>query len=107
MELRLPITTVNGEPIEDLVRALRPLVRTLSDSVDALVRGEPPAGHLVLVPCVKRALLPIWLELWESNDLDIAEITPGQAFTLLLTIVETLVDQIDQALQTNARQRAA
>ncbi len=107
MDLRLPITTVNGEPIEDLVRALRPLVGLLSATVDALVRGEPPDGHLVLVPCIKRALLPIWLELREFDDAELADLTPGEAFVLLLTLVEVLVDQVDEAMQRNAGRCAA
>lgn len=62
MDLRLPITTINGEPIEDVGRALPSLVNSLTERVHAMQRLEP-CGRILLAPCLRRALLPIWLEL--------------------------------------------
>lgn len=107
MDLRLPITTINGEPIEDLVLALPPLVRALLARLDALVRGEP-VGRIVLVPCVLRALLPIWMDLRPQGlDGQPADLRPEQALSLLITMITFLVDQVDEALIQNASRAAA
>lgn len=106
MDLQLPITTVNGEPIETLVLALPPLVRAMSARVDALVRGEP-YGRLVLAPCVRRALLPIWIERCEDDDVDLADLGPAEFFSLLITVVDCLVDQVDEAVRHNLLRAAA
>lgn len=102
MDLELPITTINGEPIGPLVLALPPLVRAVSDRVSALVRGDP-CPRVVLVPCVRRALLPIWMDLLRSDDGEPIELEPGEALLLLITALECLVDQVEDAVWHNLR----
>ena len=106
MDLHLPITSVNGEPIEDLVRALPPLVRAIDARLEALVRGVPD-GRIVLVPCVERALLPIWLDVCDEDDVDPDDVGPIPFLALFITIVDRLVDQVVAALTYNATRAAA
>lgn len=102
MDLELPITTINGEPIGPLVLALPPLVRAVSDRVSAHVRGDP-CPRIVLVPCVRRALLPIWMDLLRSDEGGPTELQPGEALLLLIRALECLVDQVEDAVWHNLR----
>ena len=106
MDLRLPITTIKGEPIEDVGRALPSLIDSLSHRVHALENREP-CGRIVLAPCLRRALLPIWIDLALADGPDPPELSPIAAFLVLLTSVERLVDQVDAALDVNWSRSAA
>ena len=107
MDLHLPITTINGEPIEPLVLALPPLVRAVAAHVDALVHDEP-TRKIVVAPCVRRALLPIWHERFPLGpDWRVEDLSPFEACCLMLDLLEALVGQVEAALLLNEVRRAA
>lgn len=101
MDLHLPTTTVNGEPIDDLVLAVPPLLGALSSRIESALRDEP-LDRLVLVPCVQRALVPIWIGLREADELHPAPLEPVQALVLLGTAIFDLFELVDDALRYNA-----
>lgn len=106
MDLRLPITTINGEPIEYVGPALLALGDSLGDHLRALERGEP-FGRLVLPPCVLRALAPIWIELRLADGPDPPELSPDTFLVTYLIAVERLFEQWSEAVDHNWSSRCA
>lgn len=106
MDLHLPITTVNGEPIEPLVLALPPLVRAVAAHVDALIHDRS-TRRIVVAPCVRRAILPIWQERFPLGpDWRVEDLSAFEACYLMLDLLEVLVGQVESALLFNDRRAA-
>jgi len=106
MDLRLPITTINGEPIDDLRCALPALLDSLAERLEAIQRGEGH-GRIVLVPCLRRALVPIWIELRLAHGDEPPELSPTASLLTLITAVRRLVDQVGAAADHNWSRSAA
>lgn len=106
MDLRLPITTINGEPIEDVGRALPAIVDSLHEFTHAISSGEQP-GRLVLAPCIQRALVPIWTDLRHADGIDPPELSPEASLRTLVNAVGVLVDQLIDAVDHNWSRSAA
>lgn len=105
MDPQLPVTTINGEPIEDVVSALAPLITALSKRIATIQRGEH-ADRIVLVPCLRNALVPIWIDLRQADGTDPPDLSPRDSFLMLIAAVGHLVDQVADAVHHN-RSRAA
>ena len=106
MDLRLPITTINGQLIEDVGPALLALSESLGVHLRAFERGEP-FGRLVLAPCVLRALVPIWIELRLADGPDPPELSPDALLMTFLIAVERLFEQWSEAVDHNWSLRSA